>query len=136
MSHRYRMSGPLWEKIKPLARQQRHEPTPAENRLWQCLRNRQIAGVKFRRQAAIERFIVDFYAARAWLIIEVDGPYHNFTGAQDHVRQEFLESMGLTVLRFSNEDVMTNLEGVTDWIAEHINSADHGGVDGAGSAGV
>ncbi len=63
----------LWEKLKPLARQMRHVPTPAEDRLWQHIRNRQLKGMKFRRQWAIERFIVDFFCYEANLIIEVDG---------------------------------------------------------------
>lgn len=55
----------LWEKLKPLARQMRREPTPAEKLLWQKLRQKQLLGFKFRRQHAIDRFIVDFYCAKA-----------------------------------------------------------------------
>jgi very-short-patch-repair endonuclease len=110
----------LWEKLRPLAQEMRHEPTPAEKRLWTHIRNRQIHGIKFRRQYPIERFIVDFFAVKARLIVEVDGPYHQYTGEEDLIRQEFLESLGLRVIRFSNEDVMTNLEGVVNWIDENI----------------
>jgi very-short-patch-repair endonuclease len=125
--HRWRAEGLLWEKLKPLARQHRHEPTPAEQRLWKHLRNRQVGGVKFRRQVAIERFIVDFYAARAWLIVEVDGAYHQYTGEEDMIRQEFLESLGLRVVRVSNQDVMTNLEGVVTWIRENLSADSQSG---------
>jgi very-short-patch-repair endonuclease len=59
----------LWEKLKPIARQMRHEPTLAENALWQRLRNRQIANARFRRQHNIDRFVVDFYCAEVGLII-------------------------------------------------------------------
>jgi very-short-patch-repair endonuclease len=102
----------LWEKLKPLAREKRRSPTPAEDRLWQRLRNRQIEGLKFRRQHPIDRFIVDFYCVEAALVIEVDGPIHEYSPEQDAVRQEFLESLGLWVLRFTNERVMDDLDGV------------------------
>jgi very-short-patch-repair endonuclease len=54
----------LWDKLRPLARQNRHEPTPAESKLWKWLRGRQIAGLKFRRQHAIDKFITDFVASK------------------------------------------------------------------------
>ena len=128
--HSYWYTSPaLWDKLKPLARENRREPTLAEKRLWQQLRNRQIAGVKFRRQYTIERFIVDFIAVKAKLVVEVDGPYHQYAPDEDLIRQEYLESLGLQVLRFSNDDVMTNLEGVVAWIAETIQTAD--GDDGS-----
>ncbi|MEL6270139.1 MAG: DUF559 domain-containing protein, partial [Chloroflexota bacterium] len=59
----------LWRKIKHLAHEMRTNPTPAENRLWQCLRRKQIHGLKFRRQHTIDRFIVDFYCKEAALVI-------------------------------------------------------------------
>lgn len=102
----------VWAKLKPLARLMRHEPTPAENALWQRLRNRKVANTKFRRQHAIGRYIVDFYAASANLIIEVDGPIHDSTQEQDAIRQEWLESQGLRVIRFTNEQVLQNIETV------------------------
>ncbi len=100
---------PLWEKLKPLARQMRHAPTPAEEMLWACVRNRQVRGLKFRRQHAIERFVVDFYCAEAELVIEVDGPIHDYTPDEDAIRQQYLESLGLRVVRFTNDGVLTNL---------------------------
>ena len=102
----------LWANLKPLARQKRHEPTPAENALWQHLRDRKLAGLKFRRQHAIERFIVDFYCVDASLVIEVDGPIHDYTPAEDAIRQEYLESLGLRVLRFDNAAVLTDIDSV------------------------
>lgn len=118
--HPYRASGAMWSKLKPLAREMRHEPTPAELRLWQHIRNRKIAGAKFRRQHGIERFIVDFYAAREWLVVEVDGDYHQYTAEEDKIRQAYLESLGLTMVRVSNDNVMGNLEGVLAWIAQAV----------------
>ena len=99
----------LWEKLKPLVRQKRHEPTPAENALWQCIRNRQL-GMKFRRQHAIERFIVDFYCAEKGIIVEVDGAIHEYTVEDDAIRQEYLQSLGLRVIRFTNDEVMHHMD--------------------------
>jgi very-short-patch-repair endonuclease len=110
----------LWEKLKPLARQMRKNPTPAENKLWQHLRGKQLLGYKFRRQHAIERFIVDFYCHDARLVVEVDGPIHQYTTEEDAIRQKFLESLGFRVLRFTNEQVLTNIDGVLNKIAEAL----------------
>ena len=110
----------LWAKLKPLARQMRHEPTSAENTLWERLRNRQIAGLKFRRQHSIDRFIADFYCADAQIIVEVDGPVHEYTPEEDAIRQEFLEAQGFQVLRFTNADVEQNLEAVVEWITDAL----------------
>ena len=102
----------LWEKLKPIAREMRIHPTPAELRLWSRLRGRQCAGLRFRRQHAIDRFIVDFYCSEHNLVIEVDGEIHQYTKEEDVVRQEFLESLNLHVMRFSNEQVMKSLDDV------------------------
>jgi very-short-patch-repair endonuclease len=69
----------LWEKLKPLARQMRCKPTPAEKQLWQKLKNKQLLGLKFRRQHSIDRFIVDFYCNEVRLVVEVDGSIHDYT---------------------------------------------------------
>ncbi len=107
----------LWKKLKPLARQMRREPTPAEKLLWQKLRHKQLLGFKFRRQQAIDRFIVDFYCHEARLVVEVDGEIHDYSKEKDGIRQEFLESLGLRVVRFRNEDVVERMEGVLEDIA-------------------
>jgi very-short-patch-repair endonuclease len=109
-------SSELWHKLKPLARQMRKEPTAAEHKLWQRIRREQIRGVKFRRQFAIDRFIVDFCSPAVRLIVEVDGPTHEYTQEADAIRQEFLESLGFEVLRFDNLDVLNNIEAVLDVI--------------------
>jgi very-short-patch-repair endonuclease len=106
----------LWEKLKPLAREMRQEPTPAEDYLWQHIRNREIGGAKFRRQHAIDRFVVDFYCAEAQLVIEVDGEIHQYTLEEDTIRQEYLESLGLRVLRFTNDLVLNQIDMVLDQI--------------------
>lgn len=110
----------LWEKLRPLAKQMRKAPTPAENFLWQRLRGKRFAEHKFRRQHTFDRFIVDFYCHEAQLVIEVDGLIHDYTQEQDALRTEFLESQGLRVLRFSNADVMTKIQGVLERIGETL----------------
>ena len=108
----------LWEKLKPLARQKRHNPTPAEDKLWQELRNRHLCGAKFRRQYTVDRFIVDFFCPKTKLIIEVDGPIHDYTQEEDALRQEFLEAQGLKVIRFTNDVVMKEMQTVLAAIAD------------------
>jgi very-short-patch-repair endonuclease len=115
----------LWDKLKPLARQMRHEPTDAEDRLWQALRRKSLDGWKFRRQHTIERFIVDFYCPKAHLVIEVDGEIHQYTVAEDAARTELLETLGMRVLRFSNSDVLNGFEGVLKSIRENLAAARH-----------
>ncbi|MCB9150906.1 MAG: endonuclease domain-containing protein [Caldilineaceae bacterium] len=110
-------TSPEWgQRLKPLAREMRREPTGAEAKLWQHLRKRQVRGVRFRRQHIIERFIPDFCALDVMLIVEVDGPIHQYTQEEDRVRQAFLESLGYEVLRFANMEVFTNVRAVLDVI--------------------
>jgi very-short-patch-repair endonuclease len=108
----------LWEKIKPEGLRMRAQPTPAEAALWDHLRDRRLAGLKFRRQHYIGRFIVDFYCAEAELVVEVDGPVHESQREHDAAREEFLESLGLRVVRFANEDVISRPEEVLRTIVE------------------
>lgn len=113
---RWQTPAHLWYKLRSIARQMRREPTVAENYLWDSLRRRKIDSVKFRRQHVIGRFIVDFYAPDAKLIIEVDGAIHQYTQEEDTIRQVFLEAQGYRVLRFTNEQVMTQRGAVLDAI--------------------
>ncbi len=115
-------TGHLWGTLKPAVRQLRHGQTCAEDALWEHLRDRQIANLKFRRQHAIDRFVVDFFCAEASLVIEVDGAVHDDSRAQDVLRQEILESMGLHVIRFSNGDVLNHIEDVITAILEKLGS--------------
>ncbi|MFM6835361.1 MAG: endonuclease domain-containing protein [Dolichospermum sp.] len=110
----------MWSKLKPLARQMRTEATLAEKQLWQRLKNKQLLGFKFRRQQVIDRFIVDFYCHEVKLVIEVDGEIHNYTQVEDAIREEFLESLGLRVVRFKNEDVLFRIEGVLEEIVQWL----------------
>ncbi len=108
----------IYEKTKFLAREMRTNPTTAENHLWQRLRKEQVLGFKFRRQYPIDCFIVDFYSTEARLVIEVDGSIHDEQQEADQLRTEFLQSLGLRVLRFTNGEVLQQTAGVVEHIAE------------------
>ncbi len=99
------------------ARALRKEMTEAERRLWSRLRGGQL-GVKFRKQHPIGPYIVDFYSWEAGLVVEVDGDTHYTPQAQayDQERDHYLRSLGLTVLRFTNPEIRTNLSGVVEAI--------------------
>jgi len=88
----------------------------AERTLWKHIRRKQVLGVKFRRQMAIDHFIVDFCCPSIGLIIEIDGPTHDDTEEVDALRQARLESLGFEVIRFTNRDVLSNIEGVLEII--------------------
>jgi very-short-patch-repair endonuclease len=89
----------------------RKEPTPAESKLWSHLRNDQL-GVTFRRQHAIGHYIPDFCSPQAKLIIELDGSQHLEQHEYDAERTKYLESLGYKVIRFWNNDVTNNIDGV------------------------
>jgi very-short-patch-repair endonuclease len=107
-------------KTKHKAVQLRHEPTLAEVKLWRYLRADQLEGFSFRRQHAIGPFITDFCCIKAKLVIELDGGQHLEQEEYNMQRTAFLESQGYRVLRFWNNDVMKNIEGVVSKIQEAL----------------
>lgn len=104
------------------ARALRRDATSAEQQLWRLLRSRQFAGLKFRRQHPLGPFVLDFYCAKARLAIELDGGQHNEAAAiaADARRSEWLRAQGVRVLRFWNNDVLANPEGVLTLIAQAL----------------
>lgn len=102
--------------LKRHARAMRRQPSAAENRLWQALRNRQFDGEKFVRQEPIGPFIADFVCRRVQLVIEVDGPTHEGREAHDARRTKWLAAQGYHVLRFTNDDALGDLGPVLDAI--------------------
>lgn len=90
----------------------RKNQTDVERRLWYVLRNRQLSGYKFRRQHPFLPYVVDFVCLECKLVIEVDGGQHADTATQDKVRTIFLQDLGYRVLRFWNNEVIENLDGV------------------------
>lgn len=101
-------------RLKLFARDLRKNQTDAEQLLWSRIRRKQLLGYRFNRQRPIGPYIVDFYCAGARLILELDGGQHfeDRGKANDGERDARLGQQGLTVLRFSNRDVLENIEGV------------------------
>ena len=103
------------------ARGLRREQTETERRMWNLLRDRRLERFKFRRQTPIgRRYIVDLFCAQKGLIIELDGGQHN-GNKKDEIRTAWLESRGYRVLRFWNNDVLSNPEGVLTTILLALN---------------
>jgi very-short-patch-repair endonuclease len=98
------------------ARRLRKEATEAEIRLWSRLRKKQLDGFRFRRQQPIGPYVVDFYCPEARLIIELDGGQHAEREAEDAARTAWLEAQGYRVVRFWNNDTLSNTEGVLTMI--------------------
>jgi very-short-patch-repair endonuclease len=103
---------------KKKARQLRAEQTSAEAILWRALRDRRLKGIKFRRQRPIDRYIVDFVAISARLVVEIDGATHSTARelTRDAERTRILESLGFHIVRVTNIDVYKNLDGVLEMI--------------------
>jgi very-short-patch-repair endonuclease len=98
------------------ARHLRQNPTDAERALWCHLRMRQLSGHKFRRQYAIQNFIIDFVCIERRLAIELDGSQHFSQSDYDAARTGILEAQGYRVLRFWNNELFENMEGVLEVI--------------------
>ncbi|MDB5703344.1 MAG: uncharacterized protein JWN66_460 [Sphingomonas bacterium] len=94
------------------ARELRANPTEAERSLWLHLSARKVAGVRFNRQVPIGPFICDFVSRSAKLIIEVDGGQHDWNEEADRARTRYIEGKGFRVIRFWNNEVLQNIEGV------------------------
>ncbi len=106
------------------ARELRRDMTPAEKKLWAVLRGNRFEGAHFRRQDPHDRYVVDFVCAKAKLGIEIDGDTHAGQEEYDAARTRWLnEHQGYRVIRFSNQDVLRNLEGVTTVILEALQDA-------------
>jgi very-short-patch-repair endonuclease len=104
--------------LVPVARKLRRNQTDAERKLWFCLRDRRLHGLKFRRQTQIGQYIVDFCCETARLIVELDGGQHAERGERDAARTAALEAQGYLVLRFWNHDVIQNIDGVLESIVD------------------
>ena len=111
-------------KTNPYAGSLRKNTSPIEQRLWFFLRDRRLGGYKFRRQQSMGPYVVDFYCAEKNLAIELDGPSHGEAAQRmkDPHRQRFLETQGLTVLRYLNEQIIHELEIVLEDILKKLNS--------------
>jgi len=104
------------------SRNLRKNQTDAEKKLWTILRNRQINGVKFRRQFPVGRYILDFYCPDYRLAIEADGGQHyeNKVKDQDDLRTRELNNLGIEMIRFTDREILTNSDGVVEAIQNAI----------------
>ena len=90
----------------------RNNMTPAEATLWRALKGRGVGSMKFRRQQGIGPFVLDFYCPECLLAIELDGASHDYKYEYDEKRTEYLRRQGIRILRFSNQQVFTSMQGV------------------------
>ena len=107
--------------LQKRAAEMRRNPTEPERRVWRILSGSRLGDYKFRRQAVIESFIADFLCAQKALIVEVDGDTHD--ESKDRLRDDVLAERGYRVLRVTNHDVMTNLDGVAYVIGAALQQA-------------
>jgi very-short-patch-repair endonuclease len=105
------------------AKELRNQASPAERLLWTALSNRKVAGHKFSRQMPIGPYFADFLCRAARLVVELDGFSHDTRQDYDRRRDHFMQQQGYVVLRFTNDDVMQNLDGVTRAIAIALGDA-------------
>jgi len=104
---------PYDPRLVEKARENRKRPTEPERRMWnQILSNKRLAGYKFLRQKPLDRFIVDFYCQKLALVIEIDGDSHSEQKEYDRLRSARLAEFGIQVIRYTNREVMENIEGV------------------------
>jgi very-short-patch-repair endonuclease len=123
------------DRQRQFAPRMRAQPTDAERVLWQRLRhNIALAGSHFRRQALVGPFIVDFASRKAKIAIELDGGQHNWQQESDAIRQRQIEAAGYRVLRFWNNDVLGNLEGVLNEIQNALPPTPDPSPQGGGEA--
>lgn len=103
-------------ELKDLARTLRNNSTKAEIKLWSYLKGKQLSGCDFHRQKPIDNFIADFFCSTLMLAIELDGYTHGFEEVfeRDKKKEHRLNELGITVLRYRDEDVMNNIEGVLE----------------------
>jgi very-short-patch-repair endonuclease len=109
-----------WQYLKNFARIHREYPTDAEKIMWEALRGKRLHGIKFRRQHAIDEYIVDFVCLEYRLAIEVDGDIHALQSEYDEQRTEYLGWFGFAVIRFTNDEVMNDLDTVLGTLEERI----------------
>ena len=108
--------------LSGVAKELRYSETEAEKFLWTLLRAKKLNGVNFRRQAPIGVYVVDFISFEKKLIIEIDGGQHSDAKNKeyDEIRTKWLESQGFRVIRFWNNDISTNIDGVITRITEAL----------------
>ena len=109
-------------RSKKIARTLRKNMTLLGSLLWQQIKGKQLLGYDFHRQKPIDEYVVDFYCPRLKLVLEIDGDSHDGKEEADRIRQEKLESLGLTVMRFWDSDVKNNVDGIVEQLREWIDA--------------
>ncbi|MCD4817217.1 MAG: endonuclease domain-containing protein [Candidatus Cloacimonetes bacterium] len=109
-------------ELKERRKELRKNQTPEEKKLWEYLRNRKLLGIKFFRQYSINYYIVDFYAPKLRLVIEIDGLQHftDYGKEYDNERTEILNSLKINIIRFRNESINNEIERVVEDIEREI----------------
>jgi very-short-patch-repair endonuclease len=108
------------------ARTLRRDATFPERLLWRYLRDRQVSHTKFRRQEVIGPYVTDFLCEEHKMVVELDGHSHDTTGIEDLEREQFLTAQGFRVIRFMNDDVLRDVKGVVQAIADAIDTIREG----------
>lgn len=112
------------KKVKFVRRALRKNFTDAERLIWKYIRNKQLEGLKFFRQYSIGLYVLDFYCPKKRLAVEVDGGQHaGETNLHDMKRTDFLNKQNIRVIRFWNNEVLSNIEGVVERIIEEVNNS-------------
>lgn len=116
--HYYQASQRIFDNAKLL----RKETTPAEKLFWKIIRNRKILGFKFRRQHPLRYYVADFYCHEALLVIELDGSIHNLEEIKrnDEEREKAITELGITVLRFTNDELFLEIEKTLERVESHL----------------
>lgn len=117
----YTANAMTFKVLNEKAKQMRQNPTPAEKMVWEVVRNH-YAGYHIRRQHVIGKFIVDFVCLEKKLVIEVDGDIHDYQKEEDKARTAFLNEQGFEVIRFRNEDVLTDIDDVVEKLEKKLKS--------------
>ncbi len=108
-------------RLTPYAQENRRAPTPAEKKLWYDLLRDRPLGYKFIRQKPLLHYIADFYCSKLLLVVEVDGGYHSERKEYDEQRSNDLKELGIKVIRYNNNEVLENIEGVYEDFIQNIN---------------
>ena len=124
MKHKLPMFYGASMELFKFAEKMRYAPTKGEEGMWSLLKTEPLTDYKFRRQHPIARYIADFYSHQLKLVIEIDGGYHrcSFQKEYDDFRDEDMQELGISVIRFTNEDVLQNNTKLLKRLLEEIQS--------------
>jgi len=112
---------PYNKKLVEIARINRKNPTQAEDKIWhEVLKDKQFEKYKFHRQKSLDNFIADFYCPELMLVIEIDGDSHDTQKEYDTLRSEKLNEYGISVIRYSNDEILSNIDSVRQDLKDRL----------------